>query len=132
MPPVIYNYKMINRIKHPIITLGIRHSGEWITTDAYVDSGAYYSVFNSKVAESISVDYQKCQKVKVRLADGKELQIYLTKHVVQIGAHRIKAMIGFYAQLDYSFNVLGRRDIFDYFKVCFDEKNFQVAFYPPF
>jgi len=37
---------------------------------------------------------------------------------------------GFSDELGAKINLLGRKDIFENFKVCFDEKNSQVVFYP--
>ena len=39
-------------------------------------------------------------------------------------------MIGFSRRLGIGFNIIGRKDIFERFKICFDEKEKMVEFYP--
>lgn len=95
-----------------------------------MDSGASYSVFDVSMADSVGLDYAKCKKDQIHLPDGRKVPIYLSKHAIQIGKKRIAAEIGFLPQLGYGFNILGRKDIFDHFKICFDEKNLQITFHP--
>jgi hypothetical protein len=129
MSAVIYNYKVLQGRKHPLITLGIFHNRKWMPTEAYADSGAFYSVFGSKTAECIRLEYQRGRRENVKVGSGGIIPIYLNEVRLQTGRHRIKAVPGFSDKLG-TFNLLGRRDIFSCFKVCFDERNLQVVFCP--
>ena len=46
-----------------------------------------------------------------------------------VGDEKFEAGIGFSKQLDIGFNIIGREDIFERFKVCFDEKEKVIEFY---
>ena len=48
--------------------------------------------------------------------------------VVQLAGEEIEAMIGFSKHLGIGFNIIGRRDIFERFKVCFMENARVVEF----
>jgi len=48
--------------------------------------------------------------------------------VVQLALEEFEAMIGFSKQLGIGFNIIGRRDIFERFKVCFTENERVVEF----
>ncbi len=129
MPPVIYRYKSLPKSKVPLIPLGIFHDRKWIRTEALVDTGATYSVFSSKIADRIGLNYQKGEKIPLTNASGKKFDTYLNQVKIQIGKHIVNALFGFSDGLC-PYNLLGRKDVFDHFKICFDEKNYQVVFYP--
>jgi len=48
--------------------------------------------------------------------------------VIQLALEEFEAMIGFSKQLGIGFNIIGRRDIFERFKVCFTENERVVEF----
>ena len=50
MPVIVYRYKRLGEIHVPIITLAMRYGDRWYPAEAYVDSGATYSVFTVQVA----------------------------------------------------------------------------------
>ncbi|MEZ4526308.1 MAG: retropepsin-like aspartic protease [Desulfobacterales bacterium] len=127
--PVIYNYKPLSKIKIPSIALGIFYDRKWARAEALVDTGATYSVFSSEVADTVGLKYQKGKKIPLINASGDKFYIYLNQVKVQIGKHVINAMLGFSDGLC-PYNLLGRKDIFENFKICFDEKNSQILFYP--
>ena len=128
--PVICDYSLLRGSKIPLITLGIFHNREWFPTQAYVDSGATYSIFSSKVADYIGLEYRKGRKINITVGSGETIATYLNRLKIQIGRNRIDALLGFSDELGAKINLLGRKDVFDHFKICFDEKNSQVVFYP--
>lgn len=54
--------------------------------------------------------------------------VYTHRLEIQIGDEEFNAMIGFSRRLGIGFNIIGRKDIFERFKVCFDEKEKVVEF----
>lgn len=54
--------------------------------------------------------------------------VYMHRLNIQIRDEVFEASIGFSKQLGIGFNILGRKDIFERFKVCFDEKEKVVEF----
>jgi len=114
----------------PIVNLEVWSDGRWIGIEAYVDSGATYSIFHTDVAEIMSLDYRQGRKIMIRVGDGKQIPVYLHKLPVQFAGHKFTAVIGFSQSLGVGFNLLGRVDFFDRFRICFNDKeNFLEASY---
>ena len=130
MSIVTYPYKRWKGWRVPIITFGIRYRDKWFPVNAYVDSGATYSVFRARTATQIGLDYRTGKRQYIQGAGGHFLLIYLHDLELQIGQHRLVAPIGFSEKLGLNFNLLGRSEIFSHFKVCFDEKHYITTFTP--
>ncbi|MBI3315033.1 MAG: hypothetical protein HYZ86_03720 [Candidatus Omnitrophica bacterium] len=96
--------------------------------DAYVDSGAFYSIFCVEDAEMIGLDYSKGKRSHVVVGDGNALTVYFHHLPVTIGDVSFNAVIGFAPKLGVGFNLLGRRSIFERFVVIFDDVKKQVSF----
>jgi len=109
----------------PIITLGLKYEETWYPVDAYVDSGAIYSIFRRSVGERMRIDIEKGKLIYSQVGDGGSIPVYLHKLDVQLGPKTFQATIGFSEKLGIGFNILGRTDIFDKFVICFDDlKNY--------
>jgi hypothetical protein len=63
--------------------------------EAYVDSGAFYSVFKTGFALAIGIDWQKGEKVYVQAGDGSFIPVYLHTVDIQLRQHRFSGRIGF-------------------------------------
>jgi len=103
-------------------------NGEWITFDAFVDSGASYSIFTAEIGEILGLDIEDGNKIYVTVGDGSLITVYLLEIDVEIGEKTFKATVGFSKQLGIGFNIIGRKDIFERFEVCFNEKEKVVEF----
>lgn len=112
----------------PIIPLKVKGVDEWIIYDAFVDSGAGYSIFQSDIAEDLNLKLEDGKKEYVTIGDGSLIIVYTHRLEIQIGDEEFNAMIGFSRRLGIGFNIIGRKDIFERFKVCFDEKEKVVEF----
>ena len=130
MPVVTYRYKRWKNLQVPIVTLAIQYGGKWHPVEAYVDSGATYSVFTAQVAGRLGLAYRSGRRMYAQVGDGSFIPIYLHDLEIQVGKHRLMAPLGFSDRLGVRFNLLGRMGIFDHFKVCFDERAFVVTFFP--
>lgn len=106
----------------PIVNVEVWTGGRWIGIDAYVDSGATYSIFHTDVAEILGLDYHRGRKIMIRVGDGNQIPVYAHKLPVQFAGHKFTAVIGFSQSLGVGFNLLGRVDFFDRFRVCFNDK----------
>ncbi|MBU7011157.1 MAG: hypothetical protein HXS46_10735 [Theionarchaea archaeon] len=51
------------------------------------------------------------------------IAVYFHKISVKFSEIEFKAEIGFSKHLGIGFNIIGRKDIFERFIICFDEKN---------
>ena len=113
----------------PIIPIKLKSvGGEWITFDAFVDSGASYSIFTAEIGEILGLNVEDGRKIYVTVGDGSLITVYLHEIDVKIGKKTFKATVGFSKQLGIGFNIIGRKDIFERFKVCFNEKEKVVEF----
>jgi len=130
MPVVTYRYKELRGLRVPIVTLAIRYRDRWHPVEAYVDSGATYSVFTVQVADRLGLGYRSGRRTYVQVGDGSFIPVYLHDLEIQVGKHRLTAPLGFSDRLGVRFNLLGRVAIFNHFKVCFDEESFVVTFSP--
>jgi len=121
-------YKLYKGLSLPIVAIGINYSQRWHSVEAYVDSGATYSLFTDQVAARIGLNYKSGKKILVQVGDGSFIPVFLHDLTIQLGTERFMAPLGFSERLGLGFNLLGRTGIFSRFKVCFDEKNGFVTF----
>jgi len=106
----------------PIIPLKILGQEGWVSMEAYIDSGASFSIFHTDRAEIFGIPYQKGRQIHLTVGDGGLLKVYIVKLAVELADSRFRAEIGFSEQLGVGFNLLGRRGFFDYFQICFNDK----------
>ena len=98
--------------------------------ELYVDSGAFYTLIQARFATDFGFDFKIGRKAFVQVGNGAVIPIYLHKLPVQIGTRRFKAAVGFSEKLGVRFNLLGRQDVFDKFRICFHEDRRVVTFLP--
>ena len=114
----------------PVVPIKFKAGEEWVELKAYVDSGASYSIFHSSIVEILNLELEKGRKAYVTVGDGSQIIVYLHKIIVRIAELEFDATIGFSRHLGIGFNIIGRLDIFDRFRVCFDESEKVVEFHP--
>ena len=112
----------------PIITIPLEGTKGWVTFDAFVDSGASYSIFRAEVGDILGLEVEKGEKRYITVGDGSLMIVYMHRLNIQIRDEIFEASVGFSKQLGIGFNILGRKDIFERFRVCFDEKDMIVEF----
>lgn len=120
---MIFPYMKLRGKDLPIIPIMLEGSRDWISYDAFLDSGAGYSVFHHEVAENLGLQTNVMKKINVTVGDGSMIVVYTHPVKVEIGDFQIMAEIGFSKQLGIGFNIIGRKDIFDKFRICFEEKS---------
>ena len=112
----------------PMIPIKMKRKEDWLEFWAFVDSGATYSIFASKEAEGLGIEMKQGKRTMVVVGDGSYIPVYLFKIPVSIGDIEFIAEIGFFDRLGVGFNLLGRRDFFNVFKVCFSDREAKVTF----
>jgi len=113
----------------PIIPLKILGREGWITFEAYIDSGASFSIFNIDRAEILGIHPKRGEKIYLTVGDGGLLEVYIHRLQVELSDLRFMAQIGFSYQLGIGFNLLGRKSFFEHFRICFDDKKRFVEVY---
>jgi len=116
---VEFPYKFERRYRHwyPIIPIRLGSpSGRSVETDAYVDSGAAFSVFQPFEAIALGLDLSRGRPGTVTAGDGRLLHCSLFSLVLGVGIHEFTGEIGFSPDLHIGFNVLGLSGFFDRFR----------------
>ena len=54
-----------------------KEGGEWVVFDAYVDSGAAYSIFHVDVAKVLGIDVEGEGESFVVIGDGSGIRVYI-------------------------------------------------------
>ncbi len=61
---------------------------------AYVDSGAFYSIFDAEVAGALGLDFRRGRRVSIVSAGGQKIPLFLHTRGLHIGIFNITAEIG--------------------------------------
>ena len=130
MHSLVFPYKLINKRYIPIIPLILYGSKESkIRTEAFVDSGATYSIFSIDIAKNLMLNLKHAREQFFVVGDGSFIPAKIIKIPIEIGNKKIIADIAFSEKLNIGFNLLGRKDVFEHFdEVAFNEKKKEVVF----
>ena len=106
----------------PIIYLQAWTGNRWLYLQAYVDSGASWSVFHVDVAQLLGIKLTRAKRHYIALGNGSVLPIYLHHIKVRFAGMEFSAPAGFSDALRVGFNLLGRAGFFDRFMMCFNDR----------
>ncbi|MEW6069928.1 MAG: hypothetical protein AB1485_04865 [Candidatus Thermoplasmatota archaeon] len=122
-------YEQIGAKFFPVINIRLIAKNRAITTKAYVDSGATYSIFNAGLARILQVDYKRGKKVYPLGVSG-HICAYLCNIKMGIEDVEIPCEVLFSDEIVTKFNIIGRCGIFEKFRVCFDDVERTLYLYP--
>lgn len=125
-----YKYPFFDGEFLPIIPLKLTSKTEAIEVKAYIDTGASYCLFHADIAEILGLTLEEGTITEMVLGDGNILKVYLHQIPIKIAERELTALVGFSKGLGIKFNIIGRKGIFDKFKVCFNERDKEVEFIP--
>ena len=127
---VEFPYVAYKGYKLPLVPLNIKAQNDWEEIWVFVDSGATYSIFNYKESRRLNIKPKNDgTKTYVKVGDGGYISVYLVKLPVKIENLEFDAIIGFSEELGTGFNIMGRKDFFEKFKVCFDDTKSVIQFH---
>ena len=109
----------------PVIDLYIGYKKNLQRTYALVDSGATISIFTQDIAQKLDLQMDKGKKIFLGGVGGR-IKGYLHNMELEIADKKLIAPVVFSYEYTVSFNLLGRQEIFNNFKITFDEKNYLV------
>ena len=113
----------------PIIPVILYGPNTSIGVEAYVDSGASFSVFSYELAKELKVSLKDAREQYFVVGDGGSIPSKLVKIPVQIGTEKFLSEVAFSERLNIGFNLIGRKGVFEYFdEVVFNEKAKEVSF----
>jgi len=110
----------------PLIPVSLKGRQGWVEIWAYLDSGAFYSLFDDKVADLLGIELTRGRRMLAVVGDGSFIPLYLHRTEVKLGQDEFEMPIGFSAKLGVGFNLLGM-DLFDRYRVTFDNKSKRVT-----
>jgi hypothetical protein len=122
MPAVEYPYAIVAGRRSPLIPLGLGYQDRWQRVQAYVDSGAFYSVFKTDFALALGLEWHHGDRVYVQVGYGGFIPVYLHRVELQLRQYRFSGHIGFSDHLGVRFNLIGRVPLFEEFVICFDDR----------
>ena len=129
MPVIEFPYFKYEEHTLPIVPVSIKCE-EWKDLWLFVDTGATYTVLDYKESERLNVSPEENgNKIYVRVGDGGYILIYILTLPTKIGDVEFESHIGFSKELGIGFNIMGRKDFFDKFIVCFNEKGGVIQFH---
>jgi len=106
----------------------VRGKNGWRSSWAYVDSGASYSVFSTEDALRLGLKLYDGEKTSMTVGNGDRICVYLFDLPLKIEDCEIMTTIGFSPDLGIQFNLLGRKDVFEKYKICFDDREAALTF----
>lgn len=128
MPTFRFPYKRYREGTAPIIALNVLARGRWRRIVGYVDSGAAYSILTVAEAKRLGLLKIKGRSLAVTTSGGRTHQISLHRLWAKIGKKRFSLTFGVPRGFDVEFNLLGRRDLFRRFEICFDDRHDTLKF----
>ena len=127
MYSVEFDYARHRRRDVPLVPISLRSKNSWVEVWAYVDSGAFYSIFDDKVAELLGIEIHEGKRMLAVVGDGSFIPFYVHKMRMRLEEDDFEMELGFSAKLGVGFNLLGM-DLFDRYKVTFDNGAKKVIF----
>ena len=106
----------------PIVYLQAWTGNRWLYLQAYVDSGASWSVFHLDVAQLLGIKFRQAKRRYVSLGNGAVLPIYYQKIRIRFAGQEFLAPVGFSDALHMRFNLMGRAGFFDRFLMTFNDR----------
>ena len=107
----------------PIVYLQAWTGNRWLYLQAYVDSGASWSVFHLDVAQLLGIKLTQAKRRYVTLGNGSVLPIYLKHIKVRFAGLEFLVPAGFSDALHMGFNLMGRAGFFTRFAVSFNDRS---------
>ena len=97
-------------------------SNRWLYLQAYVDSGASWTIFHADVAQLLGIRLSRVTRRSMVLGNGSVIPIYLCRVRVRFAGVEFTIPAGFSDALRTGCNVLGRSGVFDRFVMCFHDR----------
>ncbi len=93
--------------------------------EALVDSGANISIFHPDLASRLGLKINKGKPIDLTGVGGR-IKAYLHSMELEIGSERFMTHVAFSEDFKVSLNILGRRGVFEHFRITFNERQKQV------
>lgn len=106
--------------EEPVVRLDLRSTnGEWLEFHAYIDSGAFYSVFHADYIKVLGLKLEGGRKIFLTVGDGEQIPAYIHNVAVKFAGKEFVGEIAFSPSLGVGTNLLGLTSFFEKFSICF-------------
>lgn len=129
MRVIEFPYTLYKALSVPIVPVQLQHKGDWYELWAFVDSGAAYSIFAAREAVDMGLDLSQALQRMIIVGDGSFIPVLFVKLPMRIGEVELNVEVGFSEKLGVGFNLLGRKDVFNAFRVCFSDDKKMISFH---
>ncbi len=106
----------------PIVYLQVWTGNRWLYLQAYVDSGASWTVFHADVAQLLGIKLSRSARRYMALGNGSVIPVSLYRVRMRFAGVELTVPAGFSDALKVGFNLLGRAGLFDRFVMSFNDR----------
>ena len=106
----------------PIVYLQVWTGNRWLYLQAYVDSGASWTIFHADVAELLNLKLSPKNRRYMSLGNGNVIPVLLHRIRVRFAGAEFTVPVGFSDTLRVGFNLMGRAGFFDRFVMSFNDR----------
>jgi hypothetical protein len=124
-----FDYSVFRENKAPVIPVEFRGRDRWHNLWVYVDSGASLSILHTYEARRLGVSLRGCRKFYIVVAGDRRIPVFVKNLRMRLGRRVVTVEVGFCSALGGAFNLLGRKGVFDKFRVTFDDRRETVSFF---
>lgn len=118
----IFPYRQDARgLLFPVVPLRFHIGKKVIDSGALIDSGATISIFKADVALSLGLEIEKGREIWLGGVGG-HIKGYQHEVKIEVAGKKFICPIVFSREYLVSFNLLGRQEFFNRFKIVFEEK----------
>ncbi len=106
---------------YPLIDVELIGPDRRLLVKALIDSGASLSIFRPEIAHYLGISVETGQRLYFQGIKSRIVG-YLHQLPVKVNGEKFDCYVAFSAELETSFNLLGRDNFFHPFKITFNEK----------
>ncbi len=125
--PVRIAYRYVFDRLSPLISVKLFSGDAQVVESAYVDSGAWFSVFRGPAARQLGIDLATGKLVWTKGVGGQSVPVYLHRVGLEVAGFHLSANVGFSDQLGIGFNVVGWDSVFDALQFCFNDRDGELT-----
>jgi len=108
-------------ISRPVLSVTLIKNGKEITTQALIDSGSDYNIFNAEIGDVLGLNIKEGKKLYFWGTSEKKQLAYYHNIIIKIGGWEYECYCGFSYDIGHlPYGLLGQNDFFKKFKVIFD------------
>jgi len=113
--------ELLGLVYRPVVDFEVKTTTGWIPVIAYADSGADITLLPKSFIELLGIAFEEKDITDIGGVGGGKVPVIVKETELKICGKIIKAKVAI-ALIEEIPYLLGREDIFDFFKVCFRQK----------